>query len=405
MKKTTNTNNATVNPTVTTPNGIVLDATTIPKAKANATVESIAKEYTGIKLPNELKVLMNPNVSKDDMELVRSALNYQYQDLRSYAVQDQIKSLQNKIANKTGKYTNTQIKGFKEELEVAKTNLESAKRLMAYHKASFDTVIELSEGDEAHVERLLRLFASWYDNKYVGYVLSLEDFGENNIEKIASAMSQIHDTYDKYGFIDVDEKTKKRCTKMLNGVFRTLFSIFSDSNPFFRQMKLTYVKKDSDGNVNGELLHKIHQTWISGLRENIKRDDDGNVSRSQSTLVHGISIKKVNGVKKYDIKKFAKTICSVSNDAIQIFANGIVQSNVTITSIVEDDTVEREIIEKTETPKVEEKTVPVEWLKSFRTNKARREWLSAHNVSFNKSAKTDELEKLMIANYTEEEVA
>lgn len=280
-----------------------------------------------IKLVKHLEKLFVANNDKEitvsrkeeNLKELQLAMNYEYFDMKIQITKEQIEKLESKILNKpdkTGKkkYTDEQVEGFKKELEVAQENLENFTKNLKECTKTYNKVLDtISDRDKSAFKRFLRLQGAMYDSKCWGYVLELECF--EDVETIYNCMEAIHNPSDakiigENGFVKANsvKDTIKKANDALAKELRQLFSIF-DENPYIEKMALKF---------NKTALHKIHESYITGLKHGCKVDKDDNLTVKETTLSSSITktTDKESGETVYNCGRFGKNLAMIVKDIV-----------------------------------------------------------------------------------------
>lgn len=280
-----------------------------------------------IKLVNRLEKLFVANNNKDitvaqkeeNLKELQLAMNHEYFDMKIQIVKEQIEKLESKILNKPDKsgkkkYSEEEVEGFKAQLEVARENLANFTKSLKECTKTYNKVLEtISDRDKSAFKRFLRLQGAMYDSKCWGYVLELECF--EDVETIYNCMEAIHNPSDtkvigENGFVKANsvKDTINQANDALAKELRQLFSIF-DKNPYIEKMALKF---------NKTALHKIHETYITGLRHGCTVDNDNNLTIKETTLSSSItkSTNKEIGETVYNCGRFGKNLAMIVKDII-----------------------------------------------------------------------------------------
>lgn len=280
-----------------------------------------------IKLVNRLEKLFVANNNKDitvaqkeeNLKELQLAMNYEYFDMKIQIVKEEIEKLEAKILNKPDKsgkkkYSEEEVEAFKAQLEVALKNLTSFSKNLRSCTKTYNKVLKtISDRDISAFKRFLRLQGAMYDSKCWGYVLELECF--EDVETIYNCMESIHNPSDAKiigdnGFVKANsvKDTINQANDSLAKELRQLFSIF-DENPYVEKMALKF---------NKTALHKIHESYITGLKANCKVDKDDNLTIKETTLTSTITktTDKESGETVYNCGKFGKNLAMIVKDII-----------------------------------------------------------------------------------------
>lgn len=280
-----------------------------------------------IKLVKQLEKLFVANNNKsltvaekeENLKELQLAMNYEYFSMKITLVKEQIAKLEKKIANNPDssgkrKYTPEQVEGFKTELVLAKTNIESFEKNLAECTDTYNKVLDsISERDKSAFTRFLRLMGAMYDSKCWGLVLGLECF--EDVETLYNCMETIHNPSDpktigENGFVKGNniKETIKLANDTLAKELRQLLSIF-DENPYVEKLSLKFSKTT---------LHKIHETYVTGLKHNCKLDSEGNLTVKATALTCSIVKGKDKETKEtvYNCGKFGKNLSMIIKDLI-----------------------------------------------------------------------------------------
>lgn len=280
-----------------------------------------------IKLAKQLEKLFVANNNKnltvaqkeESLKELQLALNYEYFTMKITLVKEQIAKLEKKIANNPDssgkrKYTDEQVEGFKSELALAQINLENFEKNLEKCTDTYNKVMDsISERDKSAFARFLRLQAAMYDSKCWSLVLELDCF--EDVETLYTSMEAIHNPSDakiigENGFVKGKNITDtiKLANDALAKELRQLFSIF-DENPYVEKLSLKF---------NKTALHKIHETYVTGLKHNCKVDKDGNLVVKASELKTSIAKGKDKDSDKvvYNCGKFGSNLAMIIKDLV-----------------------------------------------------------------------------------------
>ena len=280
-----------------------------------------------IKLVKQLEKLFVANNNKnltvaekeENLKELQLALNHEYFTMKITLVKEQIAKLEKKIANNPDssgkrKYTPEQVEGFKTELALAETNLENFEKNLEECTDTYNKVLDsISERDKSAFTRFLRLQGAMYDSKCWSLVLGLDCF--EDVETLYTSMEAIHNPSDtkvigENGLVkgkNIND-TIKLANDTLAKELRQLFSIF-DENPYVEKLSLKF---------NKTALHKIHETYVSGLKHNCKMDKDGNLTIKASELKTSIAKGKDKDSDKvvYNCGKFGSNLAMIIKDLV-----------------------------------------------------------------------------------------
>lgn len=285
-----------------------------------------------IKLTKQLENLFvaknNDNLTvkqrDENLKELQLAMNYEYFSMKIQLVKEEIKKLEQKITNKPDsngkrKYTDEQVEGFKTELAIAEINLANFEKNLADCTDTYNKVLDsISERDKSAFKRFMRLQGAMYDSKCWKLVLELDCF--EDVETLYTCMEAIHNPTDakiigENGFVKgkTITDTIKQANDCLAKELRQLFSIF-DENPYIEKMALKF---------NKTALHKIHETYVSGVKHNCKMDKDGNLTIKVSELKTTIAKNKDKDTDKmvYNCGKFGSNLAMIIKDLIVEKAN------------------------------------------------------------------------------------
>lgn len=280
-----------------------------------------------IKLVKHLEKLFVANNDKEitvsrkeeNLKELQLAMNYEYFDMKIQITKEQIEKLESKILNKPDKagkkkYTDEQVEGFKKELEVAQENLENFTKNLKECTKTYNKVLDaISDRDKSAFKRFMRLMGAMYDSKCWGYVLELDCF--DDVETLYNCMETIHNPSDpktigENGFVKANsiKDTIKLANEALAKELRQLFSIF-DENPYIEKMALKF---------NKTALHKIHETYITGLKHGCSVDSEDNLTIKATTLSSAIvkGKNKETGEVVYNCGRFGKNLSMIVKDVI-----------------------------------------------------------------------------------------
>lgn len=244
------------------------------------------------------------------------ALNYRYFHLMSQKEKDEITSLENKIANKNGKYRRDQIESFILDLEVKKINREAFERQAdECYEGYCDYMTLFSNEDASTVKLILGIMSSQYTPKLWEYVADeFTSAFESTIETVFGCMECIHkpnaENLTELGLVKTTaiNKAVKEVTGILQDTLFNTFSIKAEGE------NCPWVKLNI--RFNATRLHYIHETYIRDLKDS-SRVKDGELFNGKVELVS--SIKKTvkrDGTVEYNCTKFCKSLLLLVKDMI-----------------------------------------------------------------------------------------
>lgn len=275
-----------------------------------------------IKLNKSFENILTSNSSDsisertEGLDKVTVALNYRYFSLMEKKEEDEIASLENKIANKNGNYRKDQIESFQLDLEVKKINREAFSRQADECYEGYCNYMSLfSNNDASTIKLVLGIMSAQYTTKLWDYVADeFTSAFESTIETVFECMEAIHKPSSKnlseFGLVKTTSinKALKEVTSILQDTLFNTFSIKADAE------NCPWVKLNL--RFNATRLHMIHESYIRDLKDT-SRVKDGEVYNGRAELVSSIkkTIKK-DGTVEYNCTKFCKSLLILVKDMI-----------------------------------------------------------------------------------------
>lgn len=267
---------------------------------------------------NLLTVMSSDSLSERQTWLDKAtvALNYRYFTLMAKKEEDEIASLETKIANTKGKYRKDEIESFKVTLGIKKGNLERFENQANECEEGYFSYLALfSQNDARAVKLVLGIMSAQYTTKLWDYVA--DEFAANFvdvIDKLFDCMECIHkptpENLSEFGLVKTS--TVNKAVKEVTGILQdTLFNTFSikaeGENCPWVKLNLRF---------NATRLHMVHESYIRDLKDT-SRVKDGEVYNGRAELVSSIKkTTKKDGTVEYNCTKFCKGLLVLVKDMI-----------------------------------------------------------------------------------------
>ncbi len=256
---------------------------------------------------------LSENITDTQIIEFFNAVRYENADMSIQLCNDNIERLNNQIANLKDKYTLEEVAAFKSKLEVEQESKKSFERIKEETINNYNNVIASmtslnseNKGNNTDVVRtVLRVLASWNNNKLVKYVI-IPVFSSPELYNALEAI-HINSKAGEDGNIAMSKEVKaayKAASAELERIIKVMFSLpFETKYTSKTRVKLTAEDKKL-----------LHDCYITGFRNKFNVDDKTGIvsfeKRNINTLVKTKKDRKTGKV-TYDYSRLAGTICNI----------------------------------------------------------------------------------------------
>jgi hypothetical protein len=253
------------------------------------------------------------NITDEAKSEFMQAVAHETADMSIQLVSSQIDSINNKIANKKGNYSEEEVAAFRAQLETTQKTLETLQEdsndtLEVYNKVVEAMSVKNQDGfgnKKDVVRTVLRVLGSWDNSKLVKYAI-IPAFVSPALYEALEAI-HVNSKASENGNITMSNDVKaayKKASDELESIIKNTFSL-PFATPYTDKTRVKLTAEDKK---------LLNDSYIKGFSNKFDTDDDTGVvtfkKRTINTLVKAKKDRKT-GKMTYDYSGLASTISNI----------------------------------------------------------------------------------------------